>query len=127
MRGRCSARGTDPETTRGRPVGGPVAWSRAHRRLLVVHSPRELLSGPCRCCSGMVPLVGPDWEEVNAMAMEMWVSLGGLLVAVLALHAALSRPIRRLESAIGELRSELKADVGGLRSEMSNDLGALRS
>lgn len=37
-----------------------------------------------------------------------------LLVAVLALHAALSRPIRRLDSAIGALRSELKADIAGL-------------
>ena len=59
------------------------------------------------------------------MTMDVWVSLGGVLVAVLALYAALSRPMKRLEADIGGLRSEVKADIGGLRSELKADIAAL--
>src|SRR5699024_10387598 len=117
---------------RRRPRRVALSVARSHGRRCsddawLSTAPWELLHGLGRCCSGMVRLDGPDWEEVKAMAMEMWVSLGGLLVAVLALHASLSRPIRRLDSAIGELRSELKGDMGALRSELTGGLGALRS
>ena len=59
------------------------------------------------------------------MTMDVWVSLGGVLVAVLALYAALSRPMKRLEADIGGLRGEVKADIGGLRSELKADIAAL--
>ncbi|HIZ36133.1 MAG TPA: apolipoprotein A1/A4/E family protein [Candidatus Ruania gallistercoris] len=61
------------------------------------------------------------------MTMDVWVSLGGVLVAVLALYAALSRPMKRLEADIGGLRGEVKADIGGLRGEVKADIGGLRS
>src|SRR5699024_4941459 len=115
---------------RRRPRRVALSVARSHGRRCsddawLATAPWELLHGLGRCWSGMVRLDGPDWEEVKAMAMEMWVSLGGLLVAVLALHASLSRPIRRLDSAIGELRSELKGDLGALRSELKADIAGL--